>query len=96
MESVMGGVPMICRPIWADNHMTAEMVEEVWEIGVRIEGGKFTMEGLLKCLETIFHNEKAKKFREKVNNLKQVLLKKAGPDGVARQDFNSLVKLIAR
>ncbi|XP_065869683.1 anthocyanidin 3-O-glucosyltransferase 7-like [Euphorbia lathyris] len=95
LESVAGRVPMICSSVWTDNHMTAKMIEEVWEIGVRIEGRKITKEGMIKCLETIFKDGKGKKIRENVKNLKQVLLKAAGPDGVAAQDFENLVHKIS-
>ncbi|KAJ9129502.1 hypothetical protein P3X46_033798 [Hevea brasiliensis] len=37
LESILCGVPMICRSLWADNHLNAKMVEEVWGIGVRVE-----------------------------------------------------------
>ncbi|GMN32120.1 hypothetical protein TIFTF001_003537 [Ficus carica] len=29
-ESLVSGVPIICRPVWADNFMIAKMVENVW------------------------------------------------------------------
>ncbi|KDP43496.1 hypothetical protein JCGZ_16783 [Jatropha curcas] len=35
-ESILGGVPVICRSVWADNHINAKIAEEVWGIGVRV------------------------------------------------------------
>ncbi|WCJ17855.1 UDP-Glycosyltransferase superfamily protein [Euphorbia peplus] len=96
LESIAGGVPMICNSICVDNHLNAKMIEEVWKNGVRIEGTKITKEGMIKCLETIFKDAKGKKIRENVNNLKQVLIKAAGSDGVAAQDFKTLVHKISK
>ena len=52
-ESIVGQVPMICRPILGDNMMNGRMVEAVWGIGVRVEGGVFTKNGMLKSLELV-------------------------------------------
>ncbi|XP_059446514.1 anthocyanidin 3-O-galactosyltransferase 3GT1-like [Corylus avellana] len=38
-ESVVDGVPLICRPIFADHHMMGRMIEEVWGNGIIVEGG---------------------------------------------------------
>ncbi|EEF43564.1 UDP-glucosyltransferase, putative [Ricinus communis] len=47
-----------------DNHMNARMVEEVWGVGVTVEGGKITKNGMIKSLETIFQQENGKKIRD--------------------------------
>ncbi|WCJ17851.1 Anthocyanidin 3-O-glucosyltransferase [Euphorbia peplus] len=95
-ESIVGGVPMICRSVWIDNHINAKMVEEVWEIGVRVnDGGKITKDGMMKSLEIIFENDQGKKIKENVNGLKHALIKAAGPDGVAGSDFKTLVQVIS-
>ena len=41
------------------------MVEDVWEIGVRVEGGVFTKDGLVKCLRLVLVEEKGKRSRNK-------------------------------
>nr|POE94154.1 kaempferol 3-o-beta-d-galactosyltransferase [Quercus suber] len=45
-ESVVYGVPLICRPFFGDHHMTGRMVEEVWGVGVKVEGGKWIAQEL--------------------------------------------------
>ncbi|XP_065871854.1 anthocyanidin 3-O-glucosyltransferase 7-like [Euphorbia lathyris] len=96
-ESIVGGVPMICRSIWIDNHINAKMVEEVWEIGVRVNnGGKITKDGMLRSLEVIFQDDQGKKIVENVNFLKHVLIKAAGTDGVAARDFKTLIQIISK
>ena len=52
-ESVYGGVPMICRPFFGDQGVAGRLIEDVWEIGVVMEGKVFTKNGLLKSLNLI-------------------------------------------
>lgn len=51
LESIVGGVPMICRPFFGDHRLNGRMIESVWEIGVNVEDGKFTKDGLMKRLD---------------------------------------------
>ncbi|XP_028201738.1 kinesin-like protein KIF1B [Glycine soja] len=54
-ESVCGGVPMICRPFFGDQGVVGRLIEDVWEIGVVMEGKVFTKNGLLKSLKDKQH-----------------------------------------
>ncbi|CAI8591353.1 unnamed protein product [Vicia faba] len=93
-ESICNGVPLICRPFFGDHVMTARMVEDIWEIGVKMEGGVFTKNGLLKSLNLILVKEEGKKMRENAQKVKKTVLDVAGPNGKAVQDFKTLVELI--
>uniref|UniRef100_A0A2N9GT87 UDP-glycosyltransferases domain-containing protein n=1 Tax=Fagus sylvatica TaxID=28930 RepID=A0A2N9GT87_FAGSY len=96
-ESIVGEVPMICTPIWGDNKMNGRMVEDVWGIGVRVEGGVFTKNGMLKSLELVLGvPERGKRMREKIRELKEIVVKAAGTNGIASQDFKTLVELISK
>ncbi|KAH7517640.1 hypothetical protein FEM48_Zijuj09G0086100 [Ziziphus jujuba var. spinosa] len=55
---IANGVPMICRPSFWDHRMTAKMVEEVWEVGVSVEGVVFTKSGLVESFELFLGNQK--------------------------------------
>ncbi|KAJ8763904.1 hypothetical protein K2173_003686 [Erythroxylum novogranatense] len=94
-ESILGGVPMICRPVCADHYMNARMVEQGWGIGVRVEAGLITRSGMLKSLATVFHHENGQKMRDAIGGLKEAVLKAAGLSGSAAKDFNTLLRLIA-
>jgi anthocyanidin 3-O-glucosyltransferase len=95
-ESIVGEVPMICRPILGDNKMNGRMVEEVWEIGVRVEGGVFTKNGMLKSLKLVLGiHEGGRRMREKIRDLKEIVIKASGPNGIASKDFKTLVELIS-
>ncbi|WRX14949.1 UDP-glucuronosyl/UDP-glucosyltransferase - like 10 [Theobroma cacao] len=93
-ESVANQVPMICRPMFGDHWMNGRMVEEVWGIGVRVEGLVFTKSGVLKSLEIILGHEQGRKMRERIRRLRELVLKAAGPSGSASQDFKTLVETI--
>ncbi|KAG6658431.1 hypothetical protein CIPAW_04G160900, partial [Carya illinoinensis] len=94
-ESIVGEVPMICRPILGDNKMNGRMVEDVWGIGVRVEGGVFTKKGMVKSLELVLgHDQHGRRMREKIRGLKELVVKAAGPDGIASKDFKTLFELI--
>ncbi|KAL3745015.1 hypothetical protein ACJRO7_014169 [Eucalyptus globulus] len=94
-ESVAGGVPMVCKPFWADNMMNGRMIEEVWGIGVKVEGGTITKSGMEKALEVVLRGEDGKEVRKKVGELRERLVEAAGPDGSAEADFKVLVELIS-
>ncbi|XP_023900745.1 anthocyanidin 3-O-glucosyltransferase 7 [Quercus suber] len=93
-ESIANGVPLICRPFFADHHMTGRMVEEVWEIGVKVEDGILTKSGLLNSLELILGHEKGKVLRDKAQALKHTVQVAASPNGTAAKDFSQLVELL--
>ncbi|KAM1317516.1 hypothetical protein ACFX13_002874 [Malus domestica] len=94
-ESVANGVPMICRPLFGDQRMNGRMVDDVWGIGVKIEGGILTKSGVLKSLEIVLGSEQGKKMREKARALKEIIAEAAGPLGSAVQDFTTLVDIIS-
>ncbi|KAK7856091.1 anthocyanidin 3-o-glucosyltransferase 2 [Quercus suber] len=74
--------------------MTGRMVEEVWEIGVKVEDGNLTKSGLLNSLELILGHEKGKVMRDKTQALKHTLQVAASLNGIAAKDFSHLVELL--
>lgn len=94
-ESIANGVPMICRPFFGDHRMNARMVEEIWGIGVKVEGMKFTQSGVLQSLQLMFSHEEGKKMRENALDLKKTVIEAAGPNGSATRDFKILVESVS-
>ncbi|KAF5748557.1 anthocyanidin 3-O-glucosyltransferase 7-like [Tripterygium wilfordii] len=93
-ESVAGGVPLICRPFWGEQFMNATMAQDVWGIGLRVEGDVLTKSGLLECFEIILEHERGREMREKIKSLKEVAVEAAAPNGAAAKDFETFVELI--
>ncbi|KAL5540412.1 hypothetical protein UlMin_042435 [Ulmus minor] len=95
-ESFVNGVPLICRPIWADNRINARMIESVWGIGVKVEeDGFLTKSNLVKSFQLILGEEQGEKMREKAHELKQLVLEASGPNGSGTKDFETLVGLVS-
>lgn len=94
MESMLGGVPLICRPFFADNQLNSRTVEAVWGIGLTVGGGVFTKEGTLKALNSILFDEEGKKMRKKIKIHKELVRKTVEPNSSSTQNFNTLVKII--
>ncbi|VVB04614.1 unnamed protein product [Arabis nemorensis] len=38
LESIVEGVPMICRPFHSEQKLNAVYIESVWSVGIQIEG----------------------------------------------------------
>ncbi|TKY59436.1 UDP-glycosyltransferase 78D2 [Spatholobus suberectus] len=95
IESISGGVPMICRPFLGDQMVAGRVIEGVWEIGMIIEGGVFTKNGLLKSLNLILVQEEGKKIRDNALKVKMTVQDAARPEGQAAQDFKTLVEIIS-
>nr|KYP63086.1 Kaempferol 3-O-beta-D-galactosyltransferase [Cajanus cajan] len=95
-ESMCNGVPMICRPFFGDHGLSGRIVEDVWEIGVRVKGGVFTKEGLVKCLRMVLVEEEGKRMRENAVKVNRVVVDAVGPQGRAAQDFKTLVDLVSK
>ncbi|KAJ6409918.1 hypothetical protein OIU84_009415 [Salix udensis] len=93
-ESIAYGVPMICRPFFADNKFNARLIADEWRAGVRIDGGIFTKTGVLKSLDLILESEQGRGIRSRAQDLKELVLKASSPGGRASQDLKTLVEKI--
>ncbi|KAL2343862.1 hypothetical protein Fmac_005147 [Flemingia macrophylla] len=74
--------------------VAARVIQDVWEIGVIIEGRVFTKNGLLKSLKLILVEEEGKKIRDNALKVKKTVEDAANPEGKTARDFNNLVKVI--
>ncbi|OIW10477.1 hypothetical protein TanjilG_00415 [Lupinus angustifolius] len=94
-ESICNGVPMICRPFFGDQGISARVIQNVWENGVIIEGRVLSKNGLLQSLNLILVQEEGKKIRENALNMKKTVQDAARPEGKSAQDFKTLVEIIS-
>ncbi|KAK9072202.1 hypothetical protein SSX86_008634 [Deinandra increscens subsp. villosa] len=92
LESVGAGVPMICRPFIGDQHINSWMVERVWGIGSRIEGGNFTKHATRCAFEQVFSLSKIR--NERIEALKDLAHKAVTPNGSSDQNFKTLVDVV--
>lgn len=95
-DSIIGGVPMICRPFFGDQCLNQRIVEAVWGIGYGVEGGKLTKEGTLKVLNGILKSEEGKSMRDKIVMLKEKAFKAVECNGSSTTNFTTLVEFIMK
>ncbi|KAJ0013798.1 hypothetical protein Pint_21759 [Pistacia integerrima] len=95
LESIVGGVPMICRPFLGDQRLNGRMIESVWEIGLNVEDGKFTKDGLMKRLDLVLRQEEGKKMRERIKKPKEDLINAIGPQGSSVENFQVLLDIVS-
>lgn len=78
MESLLYvGLIYICI---GDQLLVAPMIEHIWGIGVKMEGGYFSKNGLIKSLDLVLVPQEGKvMMRQKAQALKNVVLQAAGP-----------------
>ncbi|PSS26929.1 Anthocyanidin 3-O-glucosyltransferase [Actinidia chinensis var. chinensis] len=94
-ESIAGGVPMICRPFFADQMLNSRLVVDIWQIGASLEGGTFTKSGTMRALEIVFSSEKGKKMKENIGVLKAKAKMAVGENGSSTKNFKTLLKVVS-
>lgn len=94
LESIVGGVPMICRPFFGDQRLNGRMVEDVWEIGLLMDGGVLTKNGAIDGLNQILLQGKGKKMRENIKRLKELAKGATEPKGSSSKSFTELANLV--
>ncbi|CAN8300240.1 unnamed protein product [Cochlearia groenlandica] len=91
LESVSGGVPMICRPFFGDQRLNGRAVEVVWKIGMTIIDGKFTKDGFDKCLDKVLVQDEGKKMKSNAKKLKEQAHEAVSAKGSSIDNFKALL-----
>ncbi|CAH2065172.1 unnamed protein product [Thlaspi arvense] len=63
-ESIVEGVPMICRPFQGEQKLNAMYIESVWSVGNQIEG-EVERRQVEKAVERLLVDEECAGMREK-------------------------------
>ncbi|KAF7026266.1 hypothetical protein CFC21_038379 [Triticum aestivum] len=69
LESICEGVPMICRPHFADQLINARYVEEVWKVGFELVG-KLERGNIERGIRKLLREEEGGEMRRRANDLK--------------------------
>ncbi|OIW21362.1 hypothetical protein TanjilG_01631 [Lupinus angustifolius] len=93
LESICGGVPMICWPFFAEQQTNCRFTCKEWEIGLEIEDAKRDkVESLVKVL---MDEKKGKEMKEKALEWKRFAEDAAsGPDGSSFLNLDKVVHQI--
>ncbi|KZV26974.1 anthocyanidin 3-O-glucosyltransferase 7-like [Dorcoceras hygrometricum] len=89
LESILGGVPMICMPFFADQMINRRLMENVWRIGVGVQGD-FSKSGMVEALDLVLWKDEGNKMRENIGRLKERAYMAVAEKGSSTEDFKSL------
>ncbi|KAG2239317.1 hypothetical protein Bca4012_024061 [Brassica carinata] len=96
LESVSGGVPMICRPFFGDQRLNGRAVEAVWGIGMTIIDGVFTRDGFEKCLDRVLVQDDGKKMKSNAEKLRKQAHQTVSAKGSSVENFKGLMEAVVR
>ncbi|KAJ1700455.1 hypothetical protein LUZ63_000234 [Rhynchospora breviuscula] len=92
LESIVGGVPLVCRPFFSDQMLNARSVSFVWKFGVALDEKCFTEKGVVRAFDVVFKTEEGKKMRDKVHELKEMVTAAVEENGSSRENLKRLLK----
>ncbi|XP_006416207.2 UDP-glycosyltransferase 85A2 isoform X2 [Eutrema salsugineum] len=71
LESLCGGVPMVCWPFFAEQQTNCKFCCDEWEVGIEI-GGDVNREEVEAVVRELMDGEKGKKMREKAEEWRRL------------------------
>ncbi|ESQ34557.1 hypothetical protein EUTSA_v10007489mg [Eutrema salsugineum] len=91
LESLCGGVPMVCWPYFAEQQTNCKFCCDEWEVGMEI-GGDVKREEIEKVIRELMDGEKGKRMREKAEEWRRLAEKAtAQKDGSSELNFQMVV-----
>ncbi|KAL2502172.1 UDP-glycosyltransferase 78D2 [Forsythia ovata] len=94
VESITGGVPMICRPFFGDQMINRRILADVWQIGIGLEGDVFAKAGTMNALDIVLSKENWNKMRENIGVFKESATKAVAPNGSSTENFKSFIDIV--
>ncbi|KAJ6731604.1 ANTHOCYANIDIN 3-O-GLUCOSYLTRANSFERASE [Salix purpurea] len=94
-ESIVGCVPMICRPVFGDQALNTRTVEAIWKIGVGIEGETMTKDGVTKAIKLILSTGEGEQMRKNVEHLQDLALD-AVSNGSSSKNLETLLEVVTK
>ncbi|GAB4838923.1 hypothetical protein Ancab_028455 [Ancistrocladus abbreviatus] len=94
LESIVTGVPMICRPFFADQMFNKRFIETIWQIGTGVEGEIFTKSGTLDALKKVLQGQEGKQMRENLKGMKQLAEQAVKQDGSSTSNISRLIEIV--
>lgn len=95
VESIAGGVPMVCRPFLGDQRLNARTVSSLWGVGVELEGRKMTRGGVAGALGAVLSSEEGKKMKERVCVLGEAARVAVRPGGSSAEALLALARIVS-
>ncbi|CAK9172571.1 unnamed protein product [Ilex paraguariensis] len=94
LESLSEGVPMICRPCFADHHVNARHITHVWKVGLEMDL-VLEREGIERAIRRVMLEKEGEEMRQRAIDMKQKIITCVQKGGSADNSLNDLVELIS-
>ncbi|CAH2065171.1 unnamed protein product [Thlaspi arvense] len=93
LESILEGMPIICRPFVGEQKLNAKYIESVWRIGMNLEGG-VERGGVERAVKRLIVDEEGAEMRERALVLKEKLKVSVRSGGSSYNALDELVKML--
>ncbi|KAL1188037.1 UDP-glycosyltransferase 76E4 [Cardamine amara subsp. amara] len=95
LESIVEGVPMICRPFQGEQKLNAMYLESVWRIGIQLEG-EVERKGVERAVKRLIVDEESEGMRERALDLKEKVKASLRSGGSSYNALDELIKFLNR
>ncbi|CAA7036721.1 unnamed protein product [Microthlaspi erraticum] len=91
LESVAEGVPMICRPFTGEQKLNTLYIENVWSVGIQLEG-EVQRGDVERAVKRLLVDDEGACMRERALVLKEKVIASVGSGGSSYNALDELVK----
>ncbi|XP_018438923.1 UDP-glycosyltransferase 76E5 isoform X2 [Raphanus sativus] len=93
LESIVEGVPMICRPFGDEQKLNAKYIESVWRIGIRLEG-EVERGQVKRMVKRLIMDDEGAEMRDRSIGFKEKLKASVRVGGSSYNALDELVKFL--
>lgn len=93
LESICEEVPMICRPILADQPVNARYLSQIYKVGLELEAAERSV--IEKTVRKLMLSEEGKDLKKRIVDMKQKIVTGMQIDGSSHKNLNDLEHFIS-
>lgn len=95
LESVCEGVPMMCRPQFADQMINTRYVQEVWRVGFELDGDQLERRKIAGAVTKLLCTEEGRRMRQRARDLRDKAIECVQEEGASKSAIQLLIDRIA-
>ncbi|MCD7467059.1 hypothetical protein HAX54_004252 [Datura stramonium] len=95
LESILEGVPMICRPCFGDQNVNARYLTHVWKVGLELGTDDLTRGVVERAIRKLMVEEEGEELRLRIHDMKQKLQMSFRDGGSSRNSLKSLTEFMS-